>query len=111
MGEFTHAGSKQNLLGKTPSADLVRELSSELQVTKETPPCFIWHTWEDSGVKVENAMLFASALRKAAVPFDLHIYQKGRHGIGLNDKEPFTNAHPWSRDLVFWLREQGWARR
>ncbi len=110
MGDFTHAGSKQNLLGKEPAPELVRELSSELQVTAKTPPCFIWHTWEDTGVKVENSLAFATALRKAGVPFDLHVYQKGGHGIGLKDKEPFTNAHPWSRDLVFWLQSQGWVK-
>jgi len=49
-------------------------------------------------------------LRKAGVPFDLHIYQKGRHGIGLNDKPPFANAHPWAVDCVFWLKEQGFVK-
>jgi acetyl esterase/lipase len=110
VGEFTHKGSKQNLLGKEPSDELSRDLSNDLQVKKDSPPCFIWHTWEDTGVKVENALLFASALRKAGVPFDLHVFQKGRHGIGLNDTEPFANAHPWSRDLSFWLKEYGWVR-
>lgn len=110
LGEFTHQGSKNNLLGKDPSEDLVKLLSNELQVTKETPPCFIWHTWEDNAVKVENALMFATALRKAGVPFDLHIYEKGRHGLGLNDKPPFANAHPWSRDLVFWLKERGFVK-
>ncbi len=110
MGEYTHAGSKQNLLGKEPAPELVRELSSELQVTPKTPPCFIWHTWEDGGVKVENSLAFAQALRKAGVPFDLHVYQKGGHGIGLKDKEPFAHAHPWSGALVFWLQAQGWVK-
>lgn len=110
MGEFTHAGSKQNLLGKNPPAELAAKLSSELQVTPQTPPCFIWHTWEDTGVKVENSLMFAAALRKAGVPFDLHVFQKGAHGIGLMDKEPFANPHPWSRDLVYWLKAQGWVR-
>lgn len=110
MGEFTHAGSKQNLLGKEPAPELVRELSSELQVTPKTPPCFIWHTWEDGGVKVENSLAFAQALRQAGVPFDLHVYQKGGHGIGLKDKEPFAHAHPWSGALVFWLQGQGWVK-
>ncbi len=110
MGENTHRGSRENLLGKEPSEELVKSLSNELQVTAQTPPCFIWHTWEDSAVKVENSLAFAGALRRAGVPFDLHVYQKGRHGIGLLDKEPFAHAHAWSRDLVFWLQEQGWAK-
>lgn len=110
MGEFTHQGSRNNLLGKDPSPDLVRLLSNELQVSRETPPCFLFHTFEDPAVPVENSLSFASALRKAGVPFDLHIYQKGRHGIGLSDKPPFANAHPWTADLLFWLKQQGFVK-
>ena len=111
MGEFTHQGSKNNLLGKDPSPELVRGLSNELQVTKDTPPCFLWHTYEDKAVPVENCLQFAEALRKAGVPFDLHVYQKGVHGLGLgsHDYDP-TKWHPWTRDCIFWLKEQGWAR-
>jgi acetyl esterase/lipase len=109
MGEFTHAGSRQNLLGKEPSADLIRLLSNELQVTKETPPCFLWHTWEDTAVKVENSLEFAAALRRAGVLFDLHIYEKGRHGLGLGDKPPFANPHPWVNDCRFWLKARGFV--
>ena len=87
MGQFTHQGSKNNLLGKEPSPELVRNLSNELQVTKETPPCFIWHTYEDNAVPVENSLQFAEALRRAKVPFDLHIYQQGGHGMGLGSRE------------------------
>lgn len=106
MGPLTHQGSKNNLLGKNPDPELVKQLSSEQQVTKETPPCFVWHTWEDKAVPVENSLEFAAALQRAGVPFDLHIYQQGRHGIGLADKPPFAKAHPWAADLVFWLRVQ-----
>lgn len=109
MGEFTHQGSKKNLLGENPSAELVTLLSSELQVKANTPPCFIWHTWEDNAVPIENSMMFASALRKNKVPFDLHIYQKGGHGIGLGAKGNPAKRHPWTEDLVFWLKAQGWA--
>jgi acetyl esterase/lipase len=110
MGSNTHQGSKNNLLGKEPSAELVELLSNERQVTRDTPPCFVWHTVEDKAVKVENSLEFAAALQKHGVPFDLHIYQKGRHGIGLTDKPPFTNVHPWARDLIFWLKEQGFVK-
>jgi acetyl esterase/lipase len=111
MGEFTHRGSKNNLLGNDPSPELVRGLSNELQVTKETPPCFIWHTYEDKAVPVENSLQFVEALRKAGVPFDLHVYQKGVHGLGLgsHDYDP-AKWHPWTRDCIFWLKEHGWAR-
>lgn len=109
MGPFTHQGSKRNLLGPDPSPELVELLSNERQVTKDTPPCFVWHTFEDSGVPVENSLDFAAALRRAGVPFDLHVYEKGRHGIGLQDKPPFAKVHPWARDLAFWLRGRGFA--
>lgn len=111
LGEFTHQGSKNNLLGKDPSPDLVRELSNELQVTRETPPTFIWHTWEDSAVPVENTLQFTAALRKAGVPFDSHIYQKGRHGLGLGTTQwDPVHRHPWTQDCVYWLKVQGFAR-
>jgi acetyl esterase/lipase len=100
FGTYTHEGSKRNLLGENPAPELVRFLSNELQVTAQTPPCFVWHTLEDKAVPVENSLLFASSLRSADVPFDLHVYQKGGHGIGLG------NQHPWSADALFWLKEQ-----
>ncbi len=111
MGEFTHQGSKNNLLGKDPLPELVRELSNELQVTRETPPCFLWHTAEDTAVPVENSLHFAEALRKAGVPFDLHVYEKGRHGIGLGS-QPYGGGehHPWSADLLFWLKSRGYLK-
>ena len=104
MGANTHGGSKNYLLGKDPDPELVKLLSNELQVTKETPPCFVWHTWEDKGVKVENSLEFASALQKAGVPFDLHVYQKGAHGLGLGKN------HPWAQDCIFWLKVQGFVK-
>ncbi len=104
MGPNTHQGSKNNLLGKEPSFELVKLLSNETQVTKDTPPCFLWHTAEDKAVKVENSLDFAAALQRAGVPFDLHVYQKGAHGLGLGKN------HPWAGDCVFWLREQKFVK-
>jgi acetyl esterase/lipase len=104
MGANTHQGSKNNLLGKDPSPELVKLLSNELQVTKETPPCFLWHTVEDKAVKVENSLEFAAALQRSGVPFDLHVYQKGAHGLGLGKN------HPWASDCLFWLREQKFVK-
>ena len=106
MGPLTHGGSKQNLLGRNPDPELVKLLSNELQVTKDTPPCFVWHTWEDKAVKVENSLEFAIALQRNGVPFDLHIYQKGGHGMGLGKTQP----HPWANDCVFWLKAQGFVK-
>jgi acetyl esterase/lipase len=111
LGRYTHEGSKENLLGKNPPAELVQLLSNELQVTPQTPPCFVWHTWEDTAVPVENSLQFAAALRAAKVPFDLHIYQQGQHGIGLADKPPFAHPHPWAGDCLFWLKAQGFVTK
>lgn len=112
MGPNTHQGSKNNLLGKEPSPELVKLLSNELQVTPQTPPCFLWHTWEDGAVKVENTLDFAQALRKNGVPFDLHIYQKGGHGLGLGsrDYDP-TKWMDWTRDCASWLKVQGFGTK
>lgn len=102
LGEFSHAGSRQNLLGENPSTDLVRHLSNELHVTADTPPCFIWHTAADAAVPVENVLLFASALRRAGVPFALHIYETGTHGLGL--PAAGKGAPPWDATCADWLR-------
>ncbi len=110
MGASTHGGSKKNLLGDNPSPELVDELSNEKQVTAQTAPCFIWHTWEDKAVKVENALAFASALQVNGVPFDLHVFQKGGHGMGLGSGRQAGVTHPWTQDCLFWLRANGWAK-
>ena len=111
MGEFTHAGSRENLLGKNPSPDLLLLLSNEKQVTKDTPPCFVWHTAEDAGVDVRNSLDFAAALRAHGVPFALHVYPHGAHGLGLgsNTWNPAAR-HPWTLACAQWLQDQKLAR-
>ena len=108
LGEFAHAGSRKNLLGENPPASLVQALSNELQVTKETPPTFLWHTVEDKAVPVENSLLFASALRRAKLPFSLHIYELGAHGLGLG--RPGRDAPPWADQLLYWFKERKFTR-
>lgn len=102
MGQFAHQGSKKNLLGDDPSYDLVKLLSNELQVSTQTPPCFLWHTSDDPVVPVENSLLFAQALRAAGVKFDLHVFEHGRHGLGLG--APNDPAPPWADLCLYWLR-------
>lgn len=106
MDKFGHPGSRQSLLGENPTATQIADTSAEAHITAQTPPCFVWHTWEDTSVPVENSMEFAAALRRNGVPFDLHIYQKGAHGLGLGDKINFCDLHIWTQDLEFWLHEQ-----
>jgi len=106
-----HAGCKISLMGNNKSPDLEKLLSTELQVKPETPPCFIWHTYEDGGVKVENSVEFALALRKFGVPHELHIYQKGAHGLGLGTHEYKPELfHPWTWECARWLMEQGFGK-
>ncbi len=107
MGPIGHRVSREQFLGLTPSAELVQLYSNEFQVTASTPPCFLWHTFEDSAVSVKNSLMFAKALEEHGVPFDLHIYEHGRHGLGLGDKPPFANTLPWTKDLVAWLKGRG----
>lgn len=103
MGPNTHSGSRDLLLGNNPDPELVEFLSNEKQVKNDTPPVFLFHTFEDSAVKVENTLDFAAALRQHGVPFSLHIYPKGSHGMGLGD------GHPWTNECALWLKEQGYG--
>src|SRR5436190_7721662 len=105
MGEFTHAGSKRMLLGENPSADLVKLLSNDEHVTKETPPAFLVHTADDPGVPVENSLRFAEALRKMKVPVEVHIYEHGPHGFGLGGKDPILST--WPQRSADWLKVHG----
>jgi acetyl esterase/lipase len=108
MGDFAHAGSRKMLLGDNPAPDLIALLSNETQVTKQTPPAFLVHTANDAGVPVENTLHFAAALRKAGVPFEMHIYERGPHGFGLGGKDPILST--WPTRCADWLRLQGWLR-
>lgn len=105
FGEFGHRGSMQNLLGDEPPEELVRSLSNETQVTADTPPTFLWHTADDPGVPVENSLQFAQALSAHGVPFELHVYRSGRHGLGLASDLPHVAT--WIDLCAEWLREIG----
>jgi acetyl esterase/lipase len=106
---YTHQGSKKNLLGdKVNDPELVEDLSCEKRVTENTPPCFLVHTTNDTGVPPENSIDFYLALRKAKVPCELHIYERGPHGLGLgNDKIPEFKS--WPDRLVDWLGVHGFS--
>lgn len=106
---YAHQGSRNNLLGPNPPAELVKSLSNETQVTAETPPTFMTLTDEDKGVPAENSLLFAMALRKAKVPLELHIFEKGRHGLGLGGDDPAFKA--WPKLCENWLRVHGFLPR
>ena len=108
MGEFAHQGSKLNLLGPDPSPELVKRYSNELQITKETPPTFLVHTMTDKTVPVENSLMFVAGLRKAGVPFELHLYEQGPHGFGLAPADPILAT--WAARCADWLGVHGFTK-
>jgi len=103
--EYTHAGSRKNLLGENPDPELVKKFSNELQVTPETPPTFLVHTSGDTGVPAENSVLFYLAMRKAGVPAEMHIFEKGQHGFGLGPNDPVLSQ--WPKLCIAWMKGRG----
>jgi acetyl esterase/lipase len=109
MPEKTHGGSRKNLLGDSPPEELARELSGELAAHDQTPPLFIWHTWEDAAVKLEPILELGIRLKSLGRPYELHIYETGRHGLGLGVRpyEATKRLHPWTDECRRWLGSQG----
>jgi len=102
---YAHSGSRQNLLGDNPDKNMLESLSNEKQVTAETPPTFLVHADDDNGVPPENSIYFYLALRKAKVPAEMHIYQRGGHGFGLGKKD--SAASGWPVCCAGWMKERG----
>lgn len=105
FGEYGHQGCIDNLLGPQPSASLRDLLSNEKHVSEQTPPAFIWHTMDDQSVPVENSLLFAKAMATNRVPFELHIFEHGRHGLGLAEGDPYAGY--WTELCARWLKNLG----
>ena len=98
-----HIGSRNNLLGKSPSDELVSRFSNELQVTEDTPPTFIFHSQDDTGVPVQHSLLFYQALLESNVAVEMHLYPKGGHGysLGINAEGTFRG---WTDSCIQWLK-------
>ncbi|URZ03691.1 alpha/beta hydrolase [Clostridium felsineum] len=109
-GEFAHRESFNCLLGENPDKKLLYEVSVEKQVSEKTPTTFIWHTFNDKVVPVQNSMLFVDQLSKLQISFELHIYPDGKHGMSLGTKETDAggniNLHlaSWFNLSVEWVR-------
>jgi len=101
MGDLTHKGSRTNLLGDEGSPELIKLYSNELHVTSETPPTFLVHAVTDPAVPVENSLMFADALRKAGVAFEIHLYERGPHGFGMAPNDPILST--WTTRCADWL--------
>jgi acetyl esterase/lipase len=106
---YAHIGSRHNLLGKDADEKLVESLCNDTQVSARTPPTFLFHTDADTGVVPENSILFYSALRKAKVPAELHIYEPGPHGIGLAPNHAVLKR--WPETLAGWMETRGLLKR
>jgi acetyl esterase/lipase len=103
--ELTHMGSRNNLIGKSPSEESVKLYSNELQVTKKTPPAFIVHASDDGAVKVENSLRFYEALNNNGILSELFIFPKGGHGFGLINS---TSPDRWMDRCLDWMKSNGW---
>jgi acetyl esterase/lipase len=101
--DFAHRGSARNLLGPDASAEQLAALSNDQHVTKDTPPTFLFHTAEDSGVPPENSIAFFTACKRAGVPAELHVFQQGQHGVGLAPGHPALQS--WLDTATTWLRQ------
>ncbi len=106
IASYTHTGSRTNLLGRDPDRALMEKLSAELQVSKDTPPAFLVHTYGDTGVPAENSVYFYLAMRKAGAPATMHLFERGEHGFGLAPNDPVLSA--WPKLCIAWLRDRGW---
>jgi len=109
-GEKAHSGSFNNLLGdKKDDKAMLEFLSLEKQVSEDTPPTFLWHTFADSCVPVENSLMFANALKANNIPFEMHIYPEGQHGLSTATKEVcqrssiYPHVTTWTTLVCQWL--------
>jgi len=105
FGHFRHDGSMRALLGNNPTEEQRDLLSNEKQVTSQSAPAFLWHTADDEAVPVENSLLLASALRANRVPFELHVFPHGPHGLAMAESDPQVGQ--WKGLCARWLVGRG----
>jgi acetyl esterase/lipase len=98
---ITHKGSRNNLIGEKPTAEMTKKFSNELHITPQTPPTFLVHAGDDGAVPVENSIRFYQNCIKNKVPAEMHLYAKGGHGFGMNNK---TTDDKWMERLAGWLK-------
>ena len=110
LPEKTHRGSRKNLLGESPDEELARSLSGELAAHAAMPPLFIWHTLDDQAVPVGPVLELVLRLESLKRPCELHVYESGRHGLGLGLRpyDPAKPLHPWTSECSRWLKSHGY---
>jgi acetyl esterase/lipase len=104
--DISHPGSRLNLLGPNPDPKLVEQFTNAKQVTHDTPPCFLFHTGNDPAVPVLNSVNFYLALQREGIPAELHVFEQGKHGVGLAQDNP--QLKKWPELLEGWMRLHGW---
>lgn len=116
-GVSAHSGSRKALLGDNPKPEQLDELSNDRHISAHTPPAFLFHTVADTGVPCENSILYAMGLRKAGVPFEMHLFEPGNHGVGLASAPPAPTMHPapaalsvWPSLCRTWLNNKGFGK-
>jgi acetyl esterase/lipase len=107
FGPLAHVGSRENLIGKNPSQELIDLYSNEKQVTPQTPPTFLVHAEDDRTVPVQNTLMFYDALLQNKVQGEMHIFPHGDHGFGLNN---WTTKDYWFDRLKEWIEANGWIK-
>jgi len=105
LGPYGYEQARYALLGEKPSRELVEYMSLENRIIPQTPPTFIWQTADDAALPVENSLLLARSLRRNKVPFELHIFPHGRHGLALAEDAP--DVARWKDLCAAWLKSQG----
>jgi len=105
---ISHLGSRDQLIGKTPTAEKIKQYSNELQVTNQTPPAFLVHASDDDAVNPQNSIRFYEALVKNKIPAELHIYQSGGHGFGMKQK---NENELWMERCRNWMAINGWLKK
>ncbi len=106
MGNYRHDGSRINLIGYRPTAEMCEFMSLHKQITDDTPEAFLWHTSSDNAVHVMNSLLYAQGLAEHNINYELHIYPMGSHGLGLAPELPYVAK--WADNLKAWLTNKGW---
>ncbi len=107
MGPLGHAGSRENLLGKNATPTQIEALSSEKNVSLQTPPCFLFHGADDTVVPIQNSLMFGTALAEHKIPFELHVPQHGQHGFGLGT---VGSPQDWRQLCSTWLKLHGFIK-
>jgi len=106
---LAHGGSRDNLLGPEKSDELIKYYSNELQVSDQTPPAFLVHAMDDTGVPVENSIEYYLALKKKKIPAEMHLYPQGGHGYGMRTEGKGSLAN-WPTAMEGWLKAMGYQK-